>query len=86
MDSLEFYIVKRCEMDLATRTKINYFKTATLQKWEFKSIRKFCIKEYRNMWKSKKPSERDKAYSETMDYYKEVAKVAKVRLKDIGVA
>lgn len=73
-------------MDLATRTKINYFKTATLQKWEFNSIRRFCISKYRNMWKSKKKSERDKAYSATMEYYKEVAKVVKVRLKDMGVA
>ena len=73
-------------MDLATRTKINYFKTATLQKWEFKSIRRFCIREYRNMWKSKKSSERDRAYNATMEYYKEVAKVAKLRLKDMGVA
>ena len=73
-------------MDLATRAKVNYFKTATLQKWEFRDIRKFCIREYRNMWKSKKSSERDKAYSENMEYYKEVAKVAKLRLKDMGVA
>lgn len=73
-------------MDLATRAKINYFKTATLQRWEFRDIRKFCIKEYCNMWKSKKPSERDKVYSENMEYYKEFAKVARKRLKDMGVA
>lgn len=73
-------------MDLMARAKINYFKTATLQKWEFKKLRKFCISEYRNMWKFKKPSERDKAYSEMMDYYKAVAKVAKNRIKEMGVA
>ena len=73
-------------MDLMARTKINYFKTATLQKWEFTNIRKFCISEYLNMWKFKKPSERDRAYSEMMDYYKEVAKVAKNRIKEMEVA
>lgn len=73
-------------MDLMARAKINYFKTATLQKWEFKSIRRFCISEYRNMWKFKKPSERDKAYSAMMDYYKAVAKVAKNRIKEMEVA
>ena len=68
-------------MDLATRAKINFFKSAVLGAWELTNIYEFAKSEFVRMCKSKRQSKRDRVYSDTMEYYKEVARIAKGRLK-----
>ncbi len=80
------FIIEVIKMDLATRARVNSFKNVDMPYFELKRIYKFCVAEYRNLWRYKKSNVCDKAHSDTMDYYKEIAKITKKRLKNMEVA
>ena len=63
-------------MTLATRAKIEWFKSADLKMWEFKSIYEFAQKEV----------EQSKKASDDLEYYRELVKVAQSRLESAEVA
>lgn len=63
-------------MTLATRAKIEWFKSADLKMWEFKSIYEFAKKEV----------EQSKKASDDLEYYRELVKVAQSRLESAEVA
>ena len=54
-------------MTLATRAKIEWFKSADLKMWEFKSIYEFAKKEVKQMSMLKNPS---KKASDDLEYYR----------------
>ena len=68
-------------MNLETRAKIEWFKSADLKAWEFQNIYEFTKKEVANLQKVKNPN---KNTSDDIEYYSEVAKVAQNRLKKLA--